>query len=185
LKAACIDKSNNNELSEAINSMFRWYRGAAKCYVYLLDVSRPALHAIDEFGQLPWEPAFRKSRWFTRGWTLQELIAPTSVEFFSKEGEQLGNKRSLERHIHEITGIPVKALQGSPLSGFSVTERMLWAEKRETTRKEDKAYSLLGIFDVYMPLIYGEGRDNATKRLREEIDKASKGKSFTSILHEE
>jgi hypothetical protein len=181
----CIDKSNNTELSEAINSMFHWYRNAAKCYVYLPDISRPALQANDRFSQLPWEAAFRKSRWFTRGWTLQELVAPTLVEFFSKEGELLGNKRSLERHIHEITGIPVKALQGSPLSEFSVTERMLWAEKRETTRKEDKAYSLLGIFDVYMPLIYGEGRDRAFNRLREEIDKVSKGKSLARALYEE
>ena len=173
----CIDKSNNNELSEAINSMFRWYRNAAKCYVYLSDVSRPALQAVN---QLPWELAFRKSRWFTRGWTLQELIAPTSVEFFSKEGEQLGDKSSLSRHIHEITGIPIKVLQGGPQSDFSVTERMSWADKRETTREEDKAYSLLGIFDVYMPLIYGEGRDSAFKRLRGEINKALKGKSITN-----
>jgi hypothetical protein len=177
----CIDKSNNNELSEAINSMFRWYRNAAKCYVYLSDVPRPAFDTNDKSNQLPWESAFRKSRWFSRGWTLQELIAPASVEFFSKDWEQLGNKLSLERHIREITGIPVEALQRSSLSDFSVTERMLWTEKRETTRKEDKAYSLLGIFDVYMPLIYGEGRESAFKRLREEIDKASKGKSFSPI----
>jgi hypothetical protein len=163
--------------------MFRWYRNAAKCYVYLSDVSRYAFDANDKSNQLPWESAFRKSRWFTRGWTLQELIAPASVEFFSKEGEQLDNKNPLERHVHEITGIPVKALQGSPLSDFSVTERMLWAEKRETTRKEDKAYSLLGIFDVHMPLIYGEGREKALRRLREEIDKASKGKSFSLITN--
>jgi hypothetical protein len=183
----CIDKSNNTELSEAINSMFRWYRNAAKCYVYLADVSRPALDANDKSSQLPWQSSFRKSRWFTRGWTLQELLAPASVEFFSKEGEKLGNKKSLERHISEITGIPVKALQGSPLSEFSVTERMLWADKRETTRKEDKAYSLLGIFDVYMSLIYGEGRDNALTRLRGKIGKTLKGKSLscTSVLHEE
>jgi hypothetical protein len=175
----CIDKSNNNELSEAINSMFRWYRNAAKCYIYLSDVLRPAFDTNDKSKQLPWESAFRKSRWFTRGWTLQELIAPTSVEFFSKDWVQLGNKTSLERHICEITGIPAKALQGSPLSDFSITERMLWTEKRETTRNEDKAYSLLGIFDVYMPLIYGEGREKALKRLREEIDRALKGKSFS------
>ena len=81
----CIDKSNNNELSEAINSMFRWYRNAAKCYVYLSDVLRPAFDMNDKSNQLPWESAFRKSRWFTRGWTLQELIAPASVEFFSKD----------------------------------------------------------------------------------------------------
>jgi hypothetical protein len=97
---------------------------------------------------------------------------------------QLGNKESLERHIHDVTGIPVKALRGSSLCDFSIPERMSWAEKRETTRKEDKAYSLLGIFNVYMPLIYGEGRENAFKWLREEIDKSSKGKSLPIIwLH--
>ena len=174
----CIDKSNNNELSEAINSIFRWYQRAVKCYVYLLDVLQPALDADDEFNQRPWESDFRKSRWFTRGWTLQELLAPASVEFFSKEGEKIGNKKSLERHIREITRIPVKALQGSPLSSFSITERISWQESRETTRKEDKVYSLLGIFEVHMPLIYGEGRKNAFKRLRKEIDEASKGKSL-------
>ncbi|KAN0071560.1 HET domain containing protein [Elaphomyces granulatus] len=174
IDTCCIDKSSSAELQEA-NSMFRWCRDAAKCYVYLADVSRPALGIDIKSSQLPWELSFRKSRWFTRGWTLQELVAPAIVEFFSEEGEQLGNKKSLERHIHEVTGIPIKALRGSPLSDFSVPERMLWAEKRETTRKEDKAYSLLGIFNVYMPLIYGEGRENAFKRLREEMDKASKG----------
>ena len=110
------------------------------------------------------------------------------MEFFSKDWGKLGNKKSLERHIHEITGIPVKALQGHPLSDFDITERMLWAEKRETTRKEDRAYSLLGIFDVHMPLIYGEGTDKAFTRLREEINKALKSKSLssiTSVLHEE
>ncbi|KAN0067835.1 TPR-like protein [Elaphomyces granulatus] len=172
IDTCCIDKSSSAELHEAINSMFRWYRDAAKCYVYLADVS---LDTDIKSSQLPWELSLRKSRWFTRGWTLQELVAPTIVEFFSEEGEQLGNKKSLERHIHEVTGIPIKALRGSPLSDFSVRERMLWAEKRETTREEDKAYSLLGIFDVYMPLIYGEGRENAFRRLREEMDKVSKG----------
>jgi heterokaryon incompatibility protein (HET) len=172
IDTCCIDKSSSAELHEAINSMFRWYRDAAKCYVYMADVKS---------SQLPWELSFRMSRWFTRGWTLQELVAPAIVEFFSEEGEQLGNKKSLERHIHEVTGIPFKALRGSPLSDFSVPERMLWAEKRETTRKEDKAYSLLGIFDVYMPLIYGEGGENAFRRLREEMDKVSKGKSFPFI----
>ena len=178
----CIDKSNNTELSEAINSMFRWYRDAAKCYVYLSDVAGSASLMDDKSNQLPWEPAFRKSRWFTQGWTLQELIAPTLVEFFSKEGELLGNKRSLECYINEITGIPIKTLQGGPLSNFSITERMLWAEKRETTRNEDKAYSLLGIFDIYMPLIYGEGRVSAFKRLREEINKGLKGKSLITFF---
>jgi hypothetical protein len=177
----CIDKSNNTELSEAINSMFRWYRSAAKCYVYLSDVSSPAFGTNDKFSQLPCESAFRNSRWFVRGWTLQELLAPGSVEFFSREGKRLGDKRSLERQIHEITGITIPALQGTPLPQFGVEERLSWAENRQTTRQEDKAYSLLGIFDVYMPLIYGEGRRNAFKRLREEIDKASKGKHITTV----
>jgi heterokaryon incompatibility protein (HET) len=181
IDTCCIDKSSSTELQEAINSMFRWYNNAAKCYVYLADVSRPAFDTDGKSSQLPWETSFRKCRWFGRGWTLQELVAPALVEFFSKEGEHLGNKRSLERHIHEVTGIPVEALRGSLLSDFSVPERMSWAEKRETTREEDKAYSLLGIFDIHMPLIYGEGREKAFKRLREEIDKASKGKSLAPI----
>jgi Heterokaryon incompatibility protein (HET) len=176
IDTCCIDKSNSSELQEAINSMFRWYRNATKCYVYLADVSRPTLDA--DVGP-SWESSFRKSRWFKRGWTLQELIAPVLVEFFSKEGEQLGSKRSLERHVNEVTGIPIKALQGSEQSDFSVSERMLWVEDRDTTRKEDMAYSLLGIFDVHMPLIYGEGRENAFKWLREEIDRASKGSSLS------
>lgn len=119
--------------------------------------------------------SFQASRWFTPSWTLQELLAPGSVEFFSREGKRLGDERTPERQVHEITGIAVSALQGSPLSQFGVDERLLWAENRQTTRKEDKAYSLLGIFDVYMPFIYGEGRDNALNWLREEINKPSKG----------
>jgi tetratricopeptide (TPR) repeat protein len=169
----CIDKSSSAELQEAINCMFRWYRDAAVCYVYLADVSRPACD--DNRSTLQWQSAFRKSKWFTRGWTLQELISPASVEFFSKEGVRLGNKTSLERLIHDVTGIPIEALRGSPLHDFSVSERMAWIEDRETTRKEDKAYSLLGIFDVQMPLLYGEGRTKAFKRLLEEIDKTAKG----------
>jgi hypothetical protein len=169
----CIDKSNHTELSEAIASMFRWYRNAAKCYAYLSDVS------INDRGpgsdRYCWESAFRKSRWFTRGWTLQELIGPKSVEFFSKERERLGDKHSLERQIHEITTIPVKAFQEGFLSIYSIEERKRWAEKRETTRKEDKAYCLLGIFNVFIPLIYGE-EDHAFVRLTDEIEKSSKSK---------
>jgi hypothetical protein len=171
----CIDKSNSVELQEAINSMFRWYRNAVKCYSYMPDVSKPAFDTGDKAEQRSWESSFRRSRWFTRGWTLQELIAPGSVDFFSQEWEKIGNKQSLEWHICEITGIPVKALQGNPLSDFSVTERFSWTETRETTRQEDKVYSMLGIFDIYMPLIYGEGRDSAFKRLQKEIDEASRG----------
>ncbi|KAK0710685.1 beta transducin-like protein HET-E4s [Lasiosphaeris hirsuta] len=167
----CIDKSNSVELQEAINSMFRWYRNATKCYTYLVDVSIPF---PDVDNKSIWEPAFRASRWFTRGWTLQELIAPTSVEFFSREEVCLGNRTTLERAIHDVTEIPLEILRGGLLSDFSVHDRMTWIEKRTTTREEDMAYSLFGIFDVQLPLIYSEGKQKAFRRLREEIIKASK-----------
>ena len=171
----CINKADFTELSEAINSMFRWYRNAARCYVYLSDVSSSVFDANEESNPRPWESDFRKSRWFTRGWTLQELLAPSSVEFFSRERKRLGDKRSLIQQIHEITGIADSALRGSPLSPFSVDERLSWMERRQTKIEEDKPYSLLGIFDIHIPLIYGEGRENAFKRLREEIEKPLKG----------
>ena len=169
IDSCCIDKSSSAELSEAINSMFRWYRNAAKCYVYLSDVSIGDFSQDIQFSQLPYESAFKQSRWFTRGWTLQELLAPLSVEFFSREGKRLGDKKSLELQIHETTGITVRALQGYLLSEFSIMERMSWAAKRETSIEEDQAYCLLGIFDVHLPLIYGEGMENAFRRLRSEI----------------
>jgi len=106
----CINKANNAELSQAINSMFRWYRNATWCYVYLSDVSSFPFDTNEEFNLPPWELDFRKSRWFTRGWTLQELLAPTLVEFFSREGKRVGDKRSLQQHIYETTGIPKSAL---------------------------------------------------------------------------
>src|SRR5271170_4728557 len=135
----CIDKSSSAELSEAINSMFRWYHDAGKCYVYLSDVSISGSSKNGQFSQGTWEPTFQKSRWFTRGWTLQELLAPTSVEFFSRERKRLGDKRSLKQQIHEITGIADSALQGAALSQFSVDERLSWAENRQTKLEEDKA----------------------------------------------
>jgi hypothetical protein len=155
--------------------MFRWYRNAAKCYAYLSDVSKNDVDLITWSCQLPYESAFRGSRWFTRGWTLQELLAPRSVEFFTQDCMYLGNKESFELQIHEITGIAVLALQGSPLSQFSVDERISWATNRKTTIEEDKAYCLLGIFDISMPVVYNEGLKNAFIRLRGEIDKRSRG----------
>ncbi|KAH8588754.1 heterokaryon incompatibility, partial [Bisporella sp. PMI_857] len=163
----CIDKSNNTELSEVINSMFRWYQNATRCYVYLSDVSTDGLTQA-ALSPMRWQPAFRASRWFTRGWTLQELMAPASMEFFSSEGERLGDKTSLELQLHSITHIPISAFQGH-LSEFSTLERMSWSEGRQTTRAEDGAYSLMGIFGVYIPLIYGEGKKNAFIRLRKKI----------------
>lgn len=170
----CIDKANKGELSFAINSMFRWYHNATRCYVYLSDVSSRPCNTSDDLSSRPWESDFQRSKWFTRGWTLQELLAPHSVEFFSCEGRRLGDKRSLMQQIHRTTGIPQAALQGAPLSQFNVDERMSWIEQRNTTLEEDKAYSLLGIVDVYVPPIYGEGTASAFKRLMDEISKREK-----------
>jgi hypothetical protein len=180
--SCCIDKSSSAELQEAINSMFRWYQNAFKCYVYLSDVST-GKHSRSS--KRLWESAFRQSRWFTRGWTLQELLAPLSVQFFSREGKRLGDKKSLELQIHETTNIAVQALQGCSLSQYNVDELMSWTAKRETTIEEDKAYCLLGIFDIHLPLIYGEGEKNALRRLQEEIDKRasvnSSGKGSSAL----
>lgn len=155
----CIDKSNHIELSTAINSMFQWYKSAARCYVYLSDVD------IDSD-----KPSFGESRWFYRGWTLQELVAPSSVEFFSLQWQRLGDKQSLEGELREITGISVEVLRGQHLSEVSVVERMSWLTNRKTKLPEDMAYCVLGIFDVHMPFNYGE-KENAFRRLQEEIDK--------------
>jgi hypothetical protein len=179
----CIDRRNMTELGTAINSMFRWYQSAAKCYVLLSDVTllqntpNPRLH------RTMWEEAFRHSRWFTRGWTLQELLAPAIVEFFSKEGRLLGSKISLEQDIHKVTKIPSTALRGEPLSQFSVDERMSWAATRNTTLAEDKIYSLLGVFAVFLPLIYGEGEAYASLRLSEEIQRRQRGRVFRDVQH--
>lgn len=170
----CIDKPNHTELHEAINSMFRWYKNAAKCYVYLSDLSDPVEAQGEGLQAAAWESKFRASVWFTRGWTLQELLAPRSVEFFSQDGIRLGDKVSLEKHIHQTTGIALDALRGSrTLAEVDVDERFKWAETRQTTREEDWAYSLLGIFGVFLPLLYGEGKVNAVRRLKREIADAT------------
>ena len=160
----CIKKSSDAELTSSLNSMFRWYRNATKCYVHLSDVSA----CIEDNQRAAAFEAFRKSRWFTRGWTLQELLAPDSVEFFSKEGILLGNKVSLKEHILNITSIPVQALLGN-LRMYSSEERISWIKGRETEEKEDKVYCLLGICDVSMAIIYGEGEEKAFRRLQREI----------------
>jgi hypothetical protein len=180
----CIDKSNTNsnktiELQYAINSMFRWYQNAAKCYVYLEDVLTPGIDAgNDSHLTSLWELSLRESRWFTRGWTLQELIAPKVVQFYSSDWDYIGSKVSLECEVSEITGIPVEALRECRLARFSTTERMSWGEKRHTMYDEDKVYSLFGIFGVFMPLNYGEGKDYALQRLHDEIDRVHKGGSL-------
>ena len=167
----CIDKRSSAELSEAINSMYKWYRDSAVCYAYLEDVP-------NDTDPMPQMDNFRESRWFKRGWTLQELLAPTSLEFYGDcwicRGQQasLGTRRSLMTEISDITRIPIDVLQGLKLSIYSVAQKMSWAAGRQTTREEDRAYSLMGLFEVNMPLLYGEG-DRAFIRLQEEIMKIS------------
>jgi hypothetical protein len=157
IDTCCIDKTNSTELSEAINSMFRWYNNSATCYAYLEDI-------------VPEGPPFVVSRWFTRGWTLQELIAPTDVLFCDHYWNEIGTRESLKDSIEEATGIPEPVLMNEPLREHCVAEIMSWAAGRRTTRIEDRAYSLLGLFGVNMPLIYGEG-ENAFLRLQLEIMK--------------
>ncbi|KAI5364440.1 hypothetical protein J4E82_011451, partial [Alternaria postmessia] len=170
----CIDKSSSAELSEAITSMFRWYKNSATCYVYLADVTTKKRRCGRESPEhetptVTWMSAFRNSRWFTRGWTLQELLAPRIVLFFSRDGKLLGDKFSLEQDIHDVTRIPISAVRGAPLHSFSVDDRMSWAATRITKKEEDGAYSLLGIFGVSMAPIYGEQQAAAFRRLRKEI----------------
>lgn len=169
----CIDKPSSAELSEAINSMYRWYEDATTCYAYLSDVS----HAEGRFSHGPKTVSFPESKWFKRGWTLQELIAPSKVIFYSREWKCLGAKSELARELTNITGIDERVLGGDHPSVCSIADRMSWASKRDTTREEDIAYSLLGIFDINMPLLYGE-RGKAFIRLQEEIMKASDDQSI-------
>lgn len=179
IDTCCIDKKSSAELSEAINSMWLWYSRSAVCYAYCADV--PGGEDSAAMGS-----AFRKSRWFTRGWTLQELIAPYQVCFYSKDWTKIGMKMnskywsaeaSLWRDgstktlplLSEITGIPQEMLSGKKdKNEYSVAQRMSWASRRECTRQEDTAYCLLGIFDVNMPLLYGE-EGGAFIRLQKEI----------------
>lgn len=162
----CIDRADHNELSEAITSMYKWYKKAVECYVYLPDVPfRPQDVDMIEL----WNASFCASRWFKRGWTLQELIAPSSLKFYNAEQSYLGTKETLVKLIQKTTGIPADVIQGGSLDGYSVEARLQWCKGRKTKRIEDEAYCLLGLFGIFMPLLYGEG-DNAFVRLREQID---------------
>ncbi|KAK0644665.1 heterokaryon incompatibility protein-domain-containing protein [Cercophora newfieldiana] len=163
IDTCCIDKTSSAELSEAINSMYEWYRKSTLCFAYLSDVFLS--------GDDP-DKSLEKSRWFTRGWTLQELIAPAVVVFLDQNWHQIGTKSTLQRELSYITGIPGKVLLDSDPSTASVAQRMSWASNRQTTRLEDQAYCLMGIFGINMPMLYGEG-DRAFQRLQEEILKAS------------
>jgi hypothetical protein len=162
----CIDKTSSAELSEAINSMYNWYKNATVCYAFLPDV------AASSAGNDIAPDGFAESRWFTRGWTLQELIAPSTVIFYGMSWAKLGTKSTLRDEVSAITGIDARILDGHDPGTTSIARRMFWASNRQTTREEDMAYCLMGIFDINMPLLYGEG-EKAFIRLQEEIMKAS------------
>ena len=162
IDTCCIDKTSSAELSEAINSMYEWYGRATVCYPFLHDVD------ANEDPQKP-ESSFRRSRWHTRGWTLQELIAPAVVVFLSSTWCMVGGKHGLSKLLSEVTGVDADILTHSrPLSAVSIAQRMCWASRRVTTRKEDEAYCLMGLFGIHIPVIYGEG-SKAFLRLQEEI----------------
>jgi hypothetical protein len=189
IDTCCINKDSSAELSEAINSMFRWYQNCTVCFATLSDVQ------LDPDAEDEVELRVESSRWFTRGWTLQELIAPHYMVFFDKSWNAFGDKQDITAPHHNVffekswrpfddkrsllnlvarkTGIPREVLSGyTHWSEYSIAQRMSWAAKRQTTRTEDIAYCLLGIFDVNMPLLYGEGK-RAFIRLQEEIARTS------------
>ncbi|KAK7468953.1 hypothetical protein VKT23_003452 [Stygiomarasmius scandens] len=159
IDTCCIDKESSAELSEAINSMYEYYAKAEVCYVYLSDLPDGANPRDDG-------AAFSQCRWFTRGWTLQELLAPENLVFFTQSWLEVGNKNQLADIIASITGVTIDVLLGGDCSTISIARRMSWAAYRQTTREEDRAYSLMGIFGVHIPPLYGEGGSNAFMRLQ-------------------
>ncbi|KAI8671451.1 HET domain-containing protein [Fusarium keratoplasticum] len=163
IDTCCIDKSSSAELPEAVNSMFRWYQEADICIAYLADIRHMDPRPVKYVTYM------RDSNWFTRGWTLQELLAPRVVEFYSGDWKHLGSRNNISLDLERITGINAAYLSGRKrVTEASVSERMSWASRRQTTRVEDMAYCLLGIFNINMPLIYGE-REKAFKRLQHAI----------------
>lgn len=156
----CINKESDAELTEAINSMYRWYRDAEVCYLYMDDIGQSSMTTFDD-----------ASVW-TRGWCLQELIAPRRLVCFDYDWAEIGSREELKHEISLITTIDLDLLSGSRrLESYSIAERMSWAARRKTTRPEDRAYSLIGLFGVSMPMIYGEGAERSFLRLQSEIMK--------------
>ena len=176
----CIDKGSSAELSEAINSMYAWYKGSTKCYVYLSDVPCRILDIIRQ--EIPVD-TFLSSRWFTRGWTFQELLAPETLVFFAADGTELGDRASFLEGIARQTHIPIDVLQDNNYAvNYNVEKRIDWTMHRRTKREEDAAYCLLGFFGVQMPLIYGEGRARAFARLRTEIKRHRFQKNLLTVV---
>ena len=169
IDTCCIDKSSSAELTESINSMYKWYQNAQICYVYMSDISLSVPTDSPDF------KTFGSSKWFTRGWTLQELLAPEHVLFYDMDWWEIGSKFTLSDAISRACHISEDHLL-DPMSA-SVAAKMSWVSRRQTTRTEDIAYCLLGLFNVNMPLIYGEG-EKAFNRLQQEIIYSSSDESL-------
>ncbi|KAL4064815.1 heterokaryon incompatibility protein-domain-containing protein [Scleroderma yunnanense] len=172
----CIDKRSSAELSEAINSMYRWYEHSRVCYAYLHDVPGPSFPNVREHWTYPNSKGWPE--WFSRGWTLQEMIAPSDVQFFNKDWQHIGDKRTLAPTLSHITRVPQHIrTDGLSSNRPCVAQIISWAANRITTRVEDRAYSLLGLLDVNMPMLYGEGK-KAFHRLQLEIIRTSNDQSI-------
>ena len=177
IDTCCIDKTSSAELSEAINSMYRWYESSSICYVHLADVKDGSKDRKLGYKQ------FRKSVWFTRGWTLQELIAPGWLVFLDQDWKMFGFPMEFDQIVSEITGIPTDCLSVNNFRrSKSVATKMKWAANRVTSRVEDEAYCLLGLFEVNMPLLY-RGGEKAFKRLQEEIIRQSDDETIFAHSH--
>lgn len=182
IDTCCIDKRSSAELTEAINSMYGWYEQAKVCIVFLQDVEQSISGSKDRRPCKPISTSgtveFEESVWFSRAWTLQELLASDQICFYDRRWTMIGTKVTMESRINASTRIPNSALRKErKWSEYPIAQKMFWASKRSATREEDLAYSLLGLFDVNMPLLYGEGK-KAFIRLREEIIKISPDRSF-------
>ncbi|KAL4070150.1 hypothetical protein V8B97DRAFT_537929 [Scleroderma yunnanense] len=177
----CIDKRSNTELSEAINSMYRWYQNSKVCYAYLHDVTSTSLPKRSNDSMYPNSSGWPE--WFSRGWTLQEMIASSNVQFFNKDWQPMGDKKTHANTLSKITRVPAHILvDGLPSNRPCVAQIMSWAANRKTTRVEDKAYSLMGLLDVNMPMLYGEGK-KAFHRLQLEIIRMSSDQSIFAWGH--
>ena len=176
IDTCCIDKRSSAELSEAINSMYRWYENSRVCYAYLHDLADESFPTASNNQRHPHTNGWPE--WFSRGWTLQEMIAPRDVQFFNRKWQPIGDKTGLAPILANITRVPVHILtDGLPSNRPCVAQIMSWAANRKTTRVEDWAYSLLGLLDVNMPMLYGEGK-KAFHRLQLEIIRTSDDQSI-------
>ena len=181
IDTCCIDKRSSAELSEAINSMYRWYGNAKACYAYLHDVHGPSFPTEKDDQKYPKSNGWPE--WFSRGWTLQEMIAPSNVQFFNERWQAIGDKKTLATTLTRITRVPEHVLmQGLFENRPCIAQIISWAAKRTTTRVEDRAYSLMGLLDVNMSMLYGEGK-KAFHRLQLHIIHSSNDQSIFAWGH--